>query len=75
MHALSENVKINLKLAVIFAHVSNFLCVVKRSGKICQNQENHDKIKFRKQFLSKHDSYGRMNQITVQDKKKFCKVL
>ena len=65
-HVLSENVKINLKLAVIFAHVSIFLCVVKKSGKIGQNQE---KIKFGAQFPPKHDNYDRIHQITLHYKR------
>ena len=57
-------VQIGLKIATIFAYVSIFLCVVKKSGKIGQNQENRDKIKFGAYFPSKHGIYDRMHQIT-----------
>ena len=64
MHLLSANVTINLKLAIIFAHVSIFLCVAKKSGKIGQNQENREEITFEAQFPSKHDNHDRIHQIT-----------
>ena len=69
MHVLSVNIKINLKIATIFAYVSIFLCVVKKCGKIGQNQENRDKIKFGAYFPSKHDAYDRMHQITLHYKR------
>ena len=68
-HVLSVKIKINLRLAVIFAHVSIILCVVKKNGKIGQNQENRDKIKFGAHFTSKHDHYDRMHQITLHYKR------
>ena len=52
-------------MAIIFAHGSIFLCVVKKSGKIGQNQENHHEITFGAHFPSKHDTYDRMHQITL----------
>ena len=64
-HELSVNIKINLRMAVIFAHVSMFLCVVKKSGRIGQNQENHDKVTFGAHVASKHDNCDRMHQITL----------
>ena len=68
-HVIFENIKINLKLAIIFAHVSIFICVVKNSGEIGQSQENCDKIKFRAQFSPKDDNYDRIHQITLPYKK------
>ena len=64
-HALSENLKINLKLAIGLASISIFLCVVKktRSKKIGQNWENCDKLKSDAQFPSKH---GTIHQIVLQ---------
>ena len=56
-------------MALIFAHVSIFLCVVKKSGKIGQNQENRDKIKFGQHFPSKHKNCDRMHQITLHYKR------
>ena len=38
--------------------------MVKKSGKIGQNQENRDKIKYGAYFPSKHDIYDRMHQMT-----------
>ena len=68
MHILSVSMKINLKLAIVFAHISIFLCVVKKSGKIGQNQENHDKIKFGPHFASKYDNCDKnaSNNSTLQ---------
>ena len=63
------NIKINLKIATIFAYVRILLCVVKKSGKIGQNQENWDKIKFGAYFPSKHDICDRMHQITQHYKR------
>ena len=60
--------KIYLKIAIVFAHVSIFLCVVKKSGKIGQNQENGDKIKFGAHFPSKHDTCDASNNTTFQEK-------
>ena len=65
--------KINLKIDISFAHVSIFLCVVKKSGKISQNQENLDKIEFGVHFPSKHDTFDRMHQINTKLQKKFAK--
>ena len=68
-HLLFVNIKINLRLALIFAHVSIFLCVVKKSGKIGQNQENREKIKFGAHFPPKHNNCDRMHQITLHYKR------
>ena len=55
--------KFNLKFTFIFAHVSIFLCVVKKRGKIGQNQEYRDEIEFEPHFTSKYDNCDRMHQI------------
>ena len=59
------DIKINLRLAIIFAHISIFLCVIKKGGKIGQYQENRDKIRFGAHFPSSHDDCDRMHQITL----------
>ena len=61
--------KINLKSAIIFAHVSIFLSVVNKSGKIGQNQGNCDKFKFGEQFPPKHDNSDRTHQVTLHYKR------
>ena len=67
-HVLDKNMKIGLKSAIIFAYVSMFLCVVRKSSKIGQNRKNCHEIKLEAQFPSKHDYYDRIHQITL-----FCK--
>ena len=49
-HELFGNAKVSLKLATSFAHVPIFLWVVKRSGKICRNRENRDKLDLEHNF-------------------------
>ena len=68
-HVLSINVKISLKLAINFAHIGIFQCVVKKSGKIDQNLENGDEIKFGAQFPTKHDNHDRIHQIALRYKR------
>ena len=73
MHVLSANVKINLKLPIVFANVSICLCVVKKSGNIGHNQENRDEIIFGARLPSKHDNYDRIYQVTLHCKE-ICKI-
>ena len=62
-------IEVFLRLSIIFAHASIFLCVVKKSGRIGQNQEYCDKIKFGAHLTSKHDNCDRMHQVTLHYKR------
>ena len=55
-----ENIPIDTKLAIIVSYVSVVLFVVKRIGKIEQNQAKCDIIKFGAIFPSKHENYDRL---------------